>query len=218
MEENLNNVNNEVNYSNKNNEEKKDNKVIICILVIFLVGALGFIGYDKFFNKETPPEPTPVPTQSPLPTDNPEVEYKEWMNYILAQDITKIEISKVPCSEDTFESKTEVINTEQLKEIFKKFMNYKLQVVYSGGGGWECGEELNIKYQKNGSEYELRYLGSEGHIIPSSDGCATIYDKDLENALYNSSDVKDEEFKNQEGICVMYAILTDDLLLDEFFK
>lgn len=214
MEGNLQENNNFVNEKNNNS------KIIIAVLVTLLVVALGFICYDKFINKEKPPVPTQTEPPKPSNEENSTKEkYAEWMQYILDQNITKIEASSIPCSEDTFDEKTVTLNTEQLKNIFKKFMNYKLQVAYVGGGGWECGESLTIKYQKNGKEYELEYLGTEGHLVPSSDGCATIYDKDLENALNNSADVVvNEEEKGQQYICTMYGILNDGLLLDEYFE
>ena len=207
MNDEMNNVNIQNNVTNKRNNGSS--KIVMAILTVLLIGAVGFICYDKFFNTEKPPEPT----------NNTKEEYAKWMHYILEQNITKIEVSKTPCSEDTFDEKMAILNTEQLKSVFKELMNYKLQVFYAGGGGWDCGVELTIKYQNNGKEYELRYLAPEGHLIPSSDGCATIYDKDLENALNNSADVKvNEDAKGQENVCTMYVILADDNVFDEFFK
>ena len=138
------------------------------------------------------------------------------MKYILEQNITKIEVSKVSCDEDTFESKTVVINTNQLKQIFKKFMNYKLMETH-GGGGWTCGESLNIKYLKNGKEYELEYLGSEGWFRQGSD-LAIENDKDLKNAFQNSADIKDTDGYEGSENYTAYGLSGADLLFDEFFK
>ena len=217
-----NNVNNQIIPNNDQKDKKDSGKVgIIVALIILLASAVGFICYDKFINTEKPPVPTPTPTvsPSPVPTDNTETEYAEWMKYILEQDITKIEVSKVPCSEDTFEKKTVVLNMEQLKNTFKKFMNYKLKLTYSGGGGWQCGESLKITYLKDGQEYWIEYLGTEGHLSPSSDGCHKLNDKDLEKVLNGSLDeIENEAEKDNENMCLMYSIVTNNYLLDEYFN
>ena len=204
-------------------ETIKKKNVIMGVMACIIILLIGELVYFVFVKKEDKPVDNngennqQVIDNTDKPTENDNL--KPWMEYILQQNITKIEVSKVPCSEDNFDTKTATLSVDQLRNVFKKFMNYKLRVSYSGGGGWECGETLIIKYLKDGKEYELEYLGNEGHVVPSSDGCATIYDKDLENALYNSSDIKDEEFKNQEGICVMYDMLApDNYLFDEYFK
>ncbi len=213
----------ENNVTNTNNELENKNTVI-AFLIVLVIALIGAVVYFAVIKKDDKPADNKgennqqASNNTPTPSSDDTSNLKPWMKYILEQNISKIEVSKVPCSEDNFETKTVVISTDQLKNTFKKFMNYKLEVAYAGGGGWECGESLKINYTKNGKEYELEYLGSEGHIAPSSDGCANIYDKDLENALYNSADIKDEESKNEEGICVMYAIITDNYLLDEYFK
>ena len=166
----------------------EDKKIIkrqnleIIILSIIIVALLGVCIYMLFIKKDEKPvdnnggnnqainnntnenNQTNSNTNQNDETDN----FKPWMKYILEQNITKIEVSKVPCSEDTFTKKTTVLNTEQLKNTFKKFMNYKLRLSYSGGGGWECGETLKISYLKNGKEYWIEYLGNEGHLDPSS--------------------------------------------------
>ena len=145
--------------------------------------------------------------------------FKPWMKYILEQNITSIELSKEPCSNETFNTKKVIINVDQLKNIFNKMVDYKLRVAYMGGSGWDCGELLKIKYLKNGKEYEIVYTDLGG-IDASSDGCTEMYDKDLENALYNSVDVKEnEEAKGQPYKCTMYDLVTPDIyLLDEYFK
>ena len=98
-------------------------------------------------------------------------------------------------------------------------MNYKLRLSYSGGGGWECGESLKITYLKNNKEYWIEYLGNEGHLASSSSGCHSLDDKDLETALNNSADeIENEEEKDNEDICLMYGIITDDYILDEFLN
>ncbi len=191
---------------------------ILSIVVVVLLGVCIYMLFikkdEKSINNNENKQQVNNVTQNDG-TDN----FKPWMKYILEQNITKIELSKVPCSDDNFEKKTVVINVNQLKEIFKKFMNYQLRVHYSGGRGWDCGETLNIKYLKNGEEYELTYLGIEGFLGASTDDCATLSDTDLENVLYSSSDIKNEEFKNQDNICVMYDLLAPDyFLFDEYFK
>ncbi len=228
MEENLIKKENEVASNNNSNKNG-----IIAVLVIIIIALIGAVIYFAFIKKEEPTTDNNGgnnqainntnennQTNNGTNQNNETENFKPWMKYILEQNITKIELSKVSCLEDNFgDTKKVVVTVNELKSIFKKFMNHKLQVAYIGGGGWQCGETLNIKYQKNGKEYELEYLGNEGHIVPSSDGCATIYDKDLENALNNSVDEKiNEEAKGQEDVCTMYALLTDNYLLDEYFK
>ena len=94
-----------------------------------------------------------------------------------------------------------------------------MRVSYISGAGWNCGQTLNIKYLKAGRTYELMYVPN--YFIPSSsdDGKTTILDKDLENALYSSVVMKEnEEAKGQDGVYSHYDVVTDDQILSEFFK
>lgn len=203
-------------------EQNKNKNLIIVVMSCIIVLLIAALVYFIFIKKEDKPvdnieennQAINDNTNKTNETDN----FKPWMKYILEQNITKIELSDVPCIDDTYEKKTVTINVEQLKDIFNKFMNYKLRLSYIGGNGWDCGESLIIKYLKEGKEYELEYLGIEGHIVPIPDNNG-LTDIDLENALYNSADEKfNENLKGQDGIFAAYDLIVDDYFFDEYFK
>lgn len=54
------------NLDKKVKANDKFRMIFMVILLLLLIVPLAFISYDKFFNKETPPEPTP----SLVPTDD----------------------------------------------------------------------------------------------------------------------------------------------------
>lgn len=208
-------------------KEKKKRKLInskniiialLLIIIIILTISLIHCKNDKKddSNENNKNNNQQINDDSNINYNNETNDYKDWMKYILVQKITKLELTKYPCLEDTFEKKTISLDTEELKNIFKKLISYKLRVSYTGGGGWECGTSLKIMYLKDDKEYEVDYLGPEGHIVPSSDGCSNIYDKDFENALNSSVDIKDN--KGKDSSCIMYDLIRDDISFDEYFK
>lgn len=193
--------------------------VMACIIVLLIVALVYFVFIKKddktVDNKGENNQQVIDNNDKTNENDN----LKPWMKYILEQNITSMELIEYPCSEDNFEKRTITITTDQLKNIFNKFLNYKMRVSYIGGAGWECGQTLNIKYLKDGKTYELMYVPN--YFIPSSsdDGKTTILDKDLENALYSSVDMKEnEEAKGQDGVYSHYDVVTEDQILSEFFK
>jgi len=189
-----------------------------CIIVL-LIAALVYFLFIKKDDVQPKNENNNNQQENTNNNEKEEIAYKPWMSYILEQNITSIELIEYPCSEDNFEKRTITITTDQLKNIFNKLLNYKMRVSYIGGAGWDCGQTLNIKYLKAGNTYELMYVTN--YFIPSSsdDGKTTILDKDLENALYSSVDMKkNEEAKGQEGVYSHYDVVTDDQILSEFFK
>jgi len=189
-----------------------------CIIVL-LIAALFYFLFIKKDDVQPKNENNNNQQENTNNNEKEEIAYKPWMSYILEQNITSIELIEYPCSEDNFEKRTITITTDQLKNIFNKLLNYKMRVSYIGGAGWDCGQTLNIKYLKAGNTYELMYVTN--YFIPSSsdDGKTTILDKDLENALYSSVDMKkNEEAKGQEGVYSHYDVVTDDQILSEFFK
>lgn len=210
----------EENLQKKENETTNKN-TIIAVLIVVIVALICALVYFGFIKKDGKPVDNNGENnqQTNDNTNDETTSFTPWMKYLLEQNITKIEVSKVPCSEDNYELKTVILNTDQLKDAFKKFMNYKLKVEYMGGSGWTCGESLKIYYTKDGKEYEFEYLGSEGHIFPSGDGCKGFDDKDLENALYSSVDEKvNEEAKDQEDMCVFYDLIVSGNLFDAYFE
>ena len=189
-----------------------------CIIVL-LIAALVYFLFIKKDDVQPKNENNNNQQENTNNNEKEEIAYKPWMSYIIEQNITSIELIEYPCSEDNFEKRTITITTDQLKNIFNKLLNYKMRVSYIGGAGWDCGQTLNIKYLKAGNTYELMYVTN--YFIPSSsdDGKTTILDKDLENALYSSVDMKkNEEAKGQEGVYSHYDVVTDDQILSEFFK
>jgi hypothetical protein len=213
-------------------EQTKNKNLIIGIMACIILLLIAALVYFMFIKKDDEqPKNNNSNQQDNIKTNNnnsqqenenkeekEEISYKPWMNYILEQNITSIELVEYPCSEDNSEKRTIAISTDQLKNIFSKFLNYTMRLSYTSGSGWECGQTLNIKYLKDGKTYELNYVPN--YFIPSSseDGNTTILDKDLENALYNSVDIKDESDKNQDGVYPQYDLVTNDQILTEFFK
>ena len=203
-------------------EQNKNKNLIIgvmaCIIVL-LIAALVYFIFIKKDDAQPKNENNNNQQENANNNEKEEISYKPWMNYILEQNMTSIELIEYPCSEDNFEKRTITITTDQLKSIFKKLLNYKMRVSYIGGAGWVCGQTLNIKYLKDGKTYELMFVPN--YFIPSSsdDGKTTILDKDLENALYSSVDMKEnEEAKGQDDVYSHYDVVTEDHILSEFFK
>lgn len=206
---------------NNNAEANKNKNLIIGVMACVIVLLIAALVYFVFIRKDDvqPKNENNNQQENANNNEKEEISYKPWMNYILEQNITSIELIEYPCSEDNFEKRTITITTDQLQNIFKKLLNYKMRVSYIGGAGWDCGQTLNIKYLKDGKTYELMFVPN--YFIPSSsdDGKTTILDKDLENALYSSVDMKEnEEAKGQDGVYSHYDVVTDDQILSEFFK
>ncbi len=139
--------------------------------------------------------------------------FKPWMNYILEQNITKIILTNYAL-EDT-NDKTITLTKDELKNIFTKLMNYKLKLEYIGGTGWNFGIELNVKYQKNGKEYNLYIDPNSALIIEDANG---NFDSNLKSVINDSVDIKDEEGKNLAEMYPYYYMINSRGVLEDYFK
>ena len=194
-------------------EENKKKNLIIGVTVCVIILIVAALVYFLFIKKDDKKETNGKENNQQEKANDDGVAYKPWMNYLLEQNITNIELIEYPCPEDQTDRNIK-IDKDKLKDIFKKLSNYKMKLSYSIGIGGACGQSLSIKYLKNGVEYEFQF----GPVYFSSSISDDGEDKDFDNALSNSVDVKDENGKDEEGAFAIYDLDSEEELLDEFFK
>ena len=193
-------------------EEKKKNKsIVICIVVmvtvLLTVCILFATGVFSFKSEKTDSEITDNGGKDDLQDKN----LASWMNYLLNQDITNIELTR-SYADTNKKYKTVELTRNDLRKIFTKFMNYQIIKMYSLGTGFTFGDDLKITYTLNGNSYCVSIL--EGDIYDNNS------DSGLVNALLESGySVENESIKNQEGAFYYYILKEyDGSILDEFVE
>ena len=201
-------------------ENQRNNKGVIALLIIIIVilaalcillatGTISFKSNDVDTNKPndnvTDNNITNENNDSNLQTSN----YDAWMNYILEQNITNINIDR---REDDYHAKIN-LTTTQLKGLFSKLMNYKLVKYYLQGSGFVYGDIITISYSVNNNNYSVEIGNGE---IWADD----VKDQGLLNALENSKDsVENEDDKDMPGAYFNYEFQGyESSILDEYFK
>lgn len=128
----------------------------------------------------------------------------EWMNYILSQNITSIQLNRyVYDDDDTIYKAT--LTKDELTEIFKYLSNLELFKVCISGSGFTYGNELIIKYtDSNNKSKEVKIL--ENSIsYRDNDELVTYLNKSKytlegnENCNISNGDYYQFYFKNFNG-------------------
>ena len=202
---------NEVN-NKKNNSSKKGLAIILIVVILLIAAALCYV---LLFNKKnegnnsqpTPTPPSTEPEATPVSQDNENKETNdELIDYILNQDITKIELNREDC--DNNDTKTIDLDKESLTKILNDLKNKKLTKEIVGGAGASCADALVIQYAIGNDLYNIEILNDLIWIGK---------DKKLEKLL-------DEKCDNAEGKncandeCTIQYNLNEKYSFDEFFK
>lgn len=210
-------------------ENQKNNKGVIALLVVIIVilsvlcvlFATGIITFnsnkvnDNDINENV--NEGNGTTEDNSDDDSQENNYAVWMNYILEQNITNVNINRSRYADNPDDEYHAKINltTEQLKGLFSKLKNYTLVKYYLQGSGFTYGDIITISYSVNNTNYSVKIANGQ---LWADD--VSIKDSGLLNALENSDHtVENEEFKNMEGAFYNYRFQGyEDTILDEYFK
>lgn len=202
-------------------ENQNSNKVVIVLFMV-IVAILAVLcvlfatGTIEFKSNEVTNNTNNNNNQQNNNTSNGNANnnYAEWMNYILKQNITNIEINRTRYVGDNEEDYDLTVNltVEQLKSVFSKLMNYNLVKEYLQGSGFTYGDILTISYSINGTNYDVELLNDVLSVSYVDDGLLTA----LENSNHT---VENEEQKDMEGVYFNYYFQGySESIFDEFFK
>ena len=171
-------------------EQEKNNKGVIALLVVIIVILLTLVvllatGTISLKNKENDNNITDETSEESNITDTTDTatDNLNWRQYILSQDITKIEVATI--------NESNTISLEDLKEILPKFDNTKLiKTWYQAMGADADATYLKITYKNNNNEYVLSIATAKHDPY---NHCAIykgheILDKSLSNILENNID------------------------------
>ena len=203
-------------------EKQNNNKGVIALLIVIIVilatlcvlFATGTISFNtnKANNEDTNENANDIDNNNLQETN-----YAIWMDYILKQNITNINIDRTRYADNPDDEYHAKINltTEQLKGLFTKLMNYKLVKYYLQGSGFTYGDIITISYSVNNTDYSVKIANGQ---LWADD--VSIKDTNLLNALENSEHtVENEDVKNMEGAFYNYRFQGyDESILDEYFK
>ena len=203
-------------------ENQNNNKGVIALLIVIIIilavlcvlFATGTIGFKSNEVTNNANNNTSNETTNNNQQNN---NYATWMNYILEQNITNVNIDRSRYADnpaDEYHAKVN-LTTEQLKNVFSTLMNYNLVKYYLQGSGFTYGDILTISYSVNGTNYDVKI--ANGQLWADS---VSLKDANLLNALENSNHtVENEDVKNMEGAFFNYRFQGyNESILDEFFK
>ena len=204
-------------------EKQNNNKGVIALLIIIIIilsvlcvlFATGTISFN--LNKTKDNEINENVNDKVDDNVSDENNYATWMNYILEQNITNVNIDRSRYADNPDDEYHAKINltTEQLKNLFTKLMNYKLVKYYLHGSGFTYGDIITISYSVNNNDYSVQIANGQ---LWADD--VSIKDTNLLNALENSNHiVENEDVKSMEGAYYNYRFQGyDESILDEYFK
>ena len=150
----------------ESNSKKKN--IIIAVLSIIIIVLICAVVYFAFVKKTDIPndnndvknQPVEKKEETNSKEDNKQVsddiEYDEWMSYLLKQNIKSIvyDPGYDPANEE--ESSQTKISIDALKEFFKEFMSHKYilnkENIQARGAGHDF---IIVTYEKNGKEYQF---------------------------------------------------------------
>lgn len=169
-------------------QEKDNNKGVIALLVVLVVilavlcvlFATGTISLSNKDSADNIIDKTSVETDR-SDTTSATTDNLKWSQYILSQDITKIEVATI--------HETTTISLDELKEVLPKFDDTKLiKTWYYAMGGDADATYLKISYKNNNNEYVLSIATAKHDPY---NHCAIykgheILDKSLSSILENS--------------------------------
>ena len=183
------------------NSEK--NNLGLGVLIGFLCLIIGILGGYIISNNVSSKK-----SDSSSINSN-DVNYADWMNYILKQDIKSITLSRTtidPEAEQTNNTKV-YLTVDQLKDVFSKFNSYNLVKTYLQGKG-SSRDSLIISYSIEGINYDVKI---EDAFISTN-----ISDSSFLSALESS---KHSEGEFIEGANYAYVFKDyNSSILDEYFK
>ena len=183
------------------NSEK--NNLGLGVLIGFLCLIIGILGGYIISNNVSSKK-----SDSSSINSN-DVNYADWMNYILKQDIKSITLSRTtidPEAEQTNNTKV-YLTVDQLKDVFSKFNSYNLVKTYFQGKG-SSRDSLIISYSIEGINYDVKI---EDAFISTN-----ISDSSFLSALESS---KHSEGEFIEGANYAYVFKDyNSSILDEYFK
>ena len=136
---------------------KNQSKQTIIILSVIIVIAVVIGVYFLLFKKDDGNKGTANPTPTATSTEN----YVDWVDYLLKQNITEMELSELSCENQenlTLETdwNTKNLTIDEVKEILNKLVDIKLSKKYEPDLGVPiCGKNLVINYTKNNIEYSF---------------------------------------------------------------
>ena len=206
------------------NDKSKNIIIVLLVVIIIILGALVVlfatdtisINSNKVNDNNVNENVGDNNGETEDSNDNnlQESKYATWMNYILEQNITNINIDRSGETDnlDEYHTKTN-LTIEQLKGLFSKLMNYKLIKSYSSGGGFTYGDIITISYSLNNNNYSLQIANGFFWVDEAKE-------VGLLNAFENSDHiVGNEEDKNMEGVYYSYMFQGyDKTILDDYFK
>lgn len=192
--------------------EKKDLIITVLILIILVLSfSCGYFIFRNYGNKGEN-------SNSQINTNTDDINNQEsdltWTNYILNQNISKIELSNYSNDQEI----TKNLTVEQLRDFFEEITNNtRLVLMYSTGGGFSGGNKLKVYYIKNSKEYYFSIL-PYSELSGTTDSNIRLVDKDLELALNNSVIYKNEEEKDDNFSYPCYFLTKQIDVLEDYFK
>lgn len=198
---------------------KRELKIVIILLLIALGVLFGwYLGTTVNSDKESTNDKKEIEknlNEEKKEEIDKEVEYQDWMQYILNADIKSMSLFKSSALEDSDESID--ITIDDLKAIFVELMsdNESISRFYSDGIGFTGGYILTVEYVKNDVTYTFEIRN--GFIFCYDE--EHNEDKELYNLL-NTADYKivDNTSEGADTSSDEYLYLYEDIsVFDEYF-
>lgn len=194
----------------KANKKNTINIVILIVTIIVLLTTIYMI-FIRRYNYEN----NLVPKNDNIIEPIPNVNYPNWMKYILEQNITKIGFIRLSCGEKDYNSTLieKSLTISDLKRIFSNLLNLKMKRKYQDSGSFQnCGDYLEIIYTIGEKKYDITI--ESGRILP-------VDDENLVTLLLEENmETEKPSYCDSEYYCAPYYLfeLSSNIKLDEILK